>query len=190
MGFRGSEVQILSPRPISLQHLERISLWLGRSIAFDGRDSGVFWAGCQDMDRTTFYKTGREKRLQVIETIKTVLQRQPNIVFAFLHGSFLSEPSFRDIDVGVFLGAKNALPHLDLELDLSERLEDALDSEFPVEVKVINEAPLSFRFHVIRGELLFTRNEDFLVDYMTSTARQYLDFAPLRQRYIKEAMAS
>jgi len=142
------------------------------------------------MDRTTFYKTGREKRLQVIETIKTVLQRQPNIVFAFLHGSFLSEPSFHDIDVRVFLDTENLSGYLDLELDLSQKLEDALDSEFPVEEKVINEGPLSFRFHVIRGELLFSRNKDFLVDYMTSTARQYLDFAPLRQRYIKEAMAS
>jgi hypothetical protein len=190
MGFRGSEVQILSPRPISLQHLERISLWLGRSVSFDGRVFGVFWVGCQDMNRAAFHKTGREERLKVVETIKVVLQKEPNIVFAFLHGSFLSEPSFRDIDVAVFLGAENALPHLDLELDLSQRLEDALDSKFPVEVKVINEAPLSFRFHVITGEFLFTRNEDLSVDYMTCTARQYLDFAPLRQRYIKEAMAS
>jgi predicted nucleotidyltransferase len=190
MGFRGSEVQILSPRPISLQHLERISLWLGRSIAFDGRVFGVFWVGCQDMNRAAFHKTGREERLKTLETIKTVLQREPSIVFAFLHGSFLFEPSFRDIDVGVFLGAENALPHLDLELDLSQRLEDALDSKFPVEVKIVNQAPLSFRFSVIKGKLLFARNDDILVDFMTTTARQYLDFAPLRQRYIKEAMAS
>ena len=142
------------------------------------------------MNKAAFHKTGRKERLKVVETIKTVLQEEPSIVFAFLHGSFLSEPSFRDIDVGVFFGAENPLPHLDLELDLSQRLEDALDSKFPVEVKVINEAPLAFRFHVIRGELLFTRNEDLSVDYMTCTARQYLDYAPLRHRYMKEAMAS
>ena len=98
------------------------------------------------MDRAKFHKAEREKRLKVVETIKVVLQKEPRIVFAFLHGSFSSEPSFRDIDVGVFLGAKNALPRLDLELDLSQRLEDALDSAFPVEVKVINEAPLFFVF--------------------------------------------
>jgi len=190
MGSRGSEVQILSPRPISLQHLERISLWLGRSVSFDGRFFGVFWVGCQAMDRTAFHEIGPEERLKVVETIKVVLQKEPNIVFAFLHGSFLSETSFRDIDVGVFLGAENALPHLDLELDLPQRLEDALDSKFPVEVKIVNQAPLSFRFSVIKGKLLFARNDDILVNFMTTTARQYLDFAPLRQRYIKEAMAS
>jgi hypothetical protein len=190
MGFRGSEVQILSPRPIRLQYLERISLWLGRSVSFHGRVFGVFWVGCQDMNRAAFHKTAREERLETVETIKTVLQKEPSIVFAFLHGSFLSEPSFRDIDVGVFLGAENALTHLDLELDLSRRLEDALDSRFPVEVKIVNQAPLSFRFSVIKGKLLFARDENILVDFMTTTARQYLDYAPLRHRYMKEAMAS
>ena len=97
MGFRGSEVQILSPRPISLQHLERVSFWLGRFISFDGRVFEVFWVGCQDMDMAKFHKTEREERLKVFETIKTVLQEEPNIVFTFLHESFLSEPSFRDI---------------------------------------------------------------------------------------------
>ena len=190
MGFRGSEVQILSPRPIRRQYLERISPWLGRSVSFDGRVFGAFWVGCQDMNRAAFHEIGPEEQLKTVETIKTILQREPSIVFAFLYGSFLSEPSFRDIDAGVFLGAENALPHLDRELDLSLRLEEALDSKFPVEVKVINEAPLSFRFHVITGEFLFTRNEDLSVDYMTCTARQYLDYAPLRHRYMKEAMAS
>lgn len=142
------------------------------------------------MEGATFYKTGWEDRLEVFETMRTVLQREPNVVFAFVHGSFVSEPSFRDIDVGVLLETENASRYLDFELDLSQRIEDALESKLPVEVKVINEAPLSFRFHVIRGELLFTRNEDFLVDYMTSTARQYLDYAPMRHRYMKEAMAS
>ncbi len=142
------------------------------------------------MEGATFHKTGWEDRLEVFETMRTVLQREPNVVFAFVHGSFVSEPSFRDIDVGVFLETENASRYLDFELDLSQRIEDALESKLPVEVKVINEAPLSFRFHVIRGELLFTRNEDFLVDYMTSTARQYLDYAPMRHRYMKEAMAS
>ena len=190
MGFRGPEVQILSPRPTNLQHLERISLWLGRSIAFGGRDSGVFWVGCQDMDRATFHKTGHEERLKIIETIKTVLQKEPNIVFAFLHGSFLSEPSFRDIDLGVFLDIENPSGYLDSELELSQRIEDELNSAFPVEVKIVNQAPLSFRFGVIKGKLLFARDDDILVDFMTTTARQYLDFAPLRHRYIKEAMAA
>jgi predicted nucleotidyltransferase len=142
------------------------------------------------MDRITFHKAGREERLKVVETIKTVLQREPNTVFAFLHGSFLSEPCFRDIDVGVFLASENPAGYLDVELGLSQGIEESLDFAFPVEVKIVNQAPLSFRFNVIKGQLLFTRDDDILVDFMTTTAKQYLDFAPLRHRYMKEAMAS
>jgi hypothetical protein len=54
----------------------------------------------------------------------------------------------------------------------------------------VNQAPLSFRFSVIKGKLLFARDENILVDFMTTTARQYLDYVPLRHRYMKEAMAS
>jgi predicted nucleotidyltransferase len=142
------------------------------------------------MDRATFHKIRREDRRKVIETIKTVLQKEPNIVFAFLHGSFLSEPSFRDIDVGVFSDSENPSSYLDSELELSQRIEDELNSAFPVEVKIVNQAPLPFRFNVIQGKLLFARDDDILVDFMTTTARQYLDFALLRQHYIKEAMAA
>jgi len=142
------------------------------------------------MDKTTFHKADREERLRVIETIKTVLQRQPNIVFAFLHGSFLSEPSFRDIDVGVFLDTENPSAYLDVEIGLSQDIEDGLGSEFPVEVKIVNQAPVSFRFSVITGTLLFANDDDILVEFMTTTARQYLDFAPLKHRYMREAMAS
>ncbi len=142
------------------------------------------------MNQAKFYQAGKQERLDVFETIETVLRREGDIVFAFLHGSFLTEPTFRDIDVGVFVSTKDSSAYLDYELDLSQRIEDALPSAFPAQVKILNEAPLSFRFNVIRGKLLFTRDEDFLVDFMTSTARKYLDIAPLLQLYMKEAMAS
>jgi hypothetical protein len=142
------------------------------------------------MGRTNFHKMGREKRHKIVETITAVLEKKPNVVFAFLHGSFLSESPFRDIDVGVFLGSEDPSGYLDLELCLSQEIEESLDAAFPVEVKIVNEAPLSFRFNTIQGQLLFTKDDDILVDFMTTTARHYIDFAPLRHRYMKEAMAS
>jgi len=142
------------------------------------------------MGRATFHKAGRQKRFHVIETLTAMLQKEPSIVFAFLYGSFLSEPVFRDIDIGVFLAFDNPSDYLNVELDLSRKIEDALGSEFPVEVKVVNHAPLAFRYSVVRGKLLFSENDNILVDFMTSAARKYLDFAPLRHRYIKEAMAT
>ena len=142
------------------------------------------------MNQVKFYEAGQNERREVVEIVKMVVSRKLHVVFAFLHGSFLSEPWFRDIDVGVFVSTTDSSAYLDYELDLSQQIEDALPSAFPVQVKVLNEAPVSFRFNVIRGDLLFTRDERSLVDFMTSTARQYLDIAPFLHRYMKEAMAS
>jgi predicted nucleotidyltransferase len=130
-----------------------------------------------------------KQRREIIEKITAVLAQMPEIAFAFLHGSFLSEPNFRDIDLGIFVRGVDRSDHWDYEYRLSKEIENALRSSFVIEIKVINEAPLSFCFHVVTGVLLFTRDEDLLVDFMIRTARDYLDMAPLRQQYITEAMA-
>jgi predicted nucleotidyltransferase len=130
-----------------------------------------------------------KQRREIIEKITAVLAQMPEIAFAFLHGSFLSEPNFRDIDLGIFVRGVDRSDHWDYEYRLSKEIENALRSSFVIEIKVINEAPLSFCFHVLMGKLLFSRDEDLLVDYMIRTVRDYLDMAPLRERYITEAMA-
>ncbi|MEW6104692.1 MAG: hypothetical protein AB1630_12920 [bacterium] len=45
----------------------------------------------------------KKQRLKIIGKIKQVLLNKQEIVFAFIFGSFLDEPSFRDIDIGVYL---------------------------------------------------------------------------------------
>jgi predicted nucleotidyltransferase len=141
------------------------------------------------MDRIKSHTIPGNQRREIREKIAAVLAQMPEIAFAFLHGSFLSEPSFRDIDLGIFVRGVDRSEYWNYEYRLSKEIENTLSSSFVIEAKVINEAPLSFRFHVITGKLLFTRDEDFVVDFMIHTARDYLDMAPLRQRYIMEAMA-
>jgi predicted nucleotidyltransferase len=141
------------------------------------------------MDQIRSHQISGKQRREISQKITAVLAQMPEIVFAFLHGSFLSEPNFRDIDLGIFVRGVDRSDHWNYEYRLSREIENTLRSSFVIEVKVINEAPLSFSFHVITGKLLFTRDEDFLVDFMIRTARDYLDMAPLRQRYITEAMA-
>jgi len=141
------------------------------------------------MDQIKSHQISEEQRREIIEKITAVLAQMPEVLFAFLYGSFLSESFFRDIDLGIFVRGIDRSDHWNYEYHLSRQIEDALRTSFVIEVKVINEAPLSFCFHVVKGELLFTRDEDFLVDFMVRTARDYLDIEPLRKRYIPEAMA-
>jgi hypothetical protein len=140
------------------------------------------------MTRLKVYQEKVKKRLEIIETIKSILLEEQKVIFAFLHGSFCSEQYFRDVDVGIFVRDLDPSIFSDYELKLSQQIEKAILFPYPVEVKIINNAPLSFCFSVLQGRLLFTRDEELLISYMTEIARKYLDFAPLRHHYMIEAM--
>ena len=141
------------------------------------------------MGRIQGHRLSEGQRGDIVKEITKGLSRNPEILFAFIHGSFLDEPFFRDIDLGIFVGDMESSGFWDYECSLSQQIEDALSCLFTVEAKVINGAPLSFCYNVLRGKLIFVRDEGYLVDFMVRVARGYLDMAPLRQRYMKEAMA-
>jgi len=45
---------------------------------------------------------------RLIVKIKELLSSMSNIVFAYVHGSFIKSKSFRDIDIALFAEAKNS----------------------------------------------------------------------------------
>ncbi len=139
--------------------------------------------------RFTRHRLTQAQRQQTIGQISSVVSRHPEILFAFIHGSFLDAAFFRDIDVGVFLTEVSPDDFWEYEARISREIEEALNNLFVVDTKVINEAPLSFCYHVIRGQVLCVRDEAFLTEFMVSISRSYLDMAPLRHRYMIEAMA-
>ena len=139
--------------------------------------------------RTKCHTLGEEQRRDLTKMITKVVSQDERVLFAFLYGSFLDGDFFRDIDLGVFVKGVGSTDFWDYECGLSQKIEKALCHPFPVEAKVINRAPISFCYHVIRGRLLFVRDESVMVGFMTRVARTYLDMAPLRRKYMLEAMA-
>jgi predicted nucleotidyltransferase len=73
-------------------------------------------------------------------------------------------------------------------LDMARALSN--EAEMPVDVTVLNFAPLSFVYHVIRGTAFFVRDEELMSQVVESTVRRYLDIKPLIRRGIKEAFAA
>ncbi|MDH5640179.1 MAG: nucleotidyltransferase domain-containing protein, partial [Nitrospira sp.] len=71
---------------------------------------------------------------------------------------------------------------------LSETLAAAVG--LPVDIRVLNEAPLSFLHHVLRGQCLQCRDEVLLADMIEDVARRYLDLAPLLRSSTKDAFAA
>jgi predicted nucleotidyltransferase len=128
-------------------------------------------------------------KARVTEEIKFFLRGQPDISFAYLHGSFLKAERFRDIDVAVFLKnpASSTLPaEIRLETELGKVIK-----KFPVEVRALNHAPLSFRYNVIKdGSAIVVVDDALRCEFMETTLQEYFDFAPFRRLYLKEALNS
>ena len=125
------------------------------------------------------------ERERVTSRLLAVLEAEPDLAFAWLHGSFLGAGEFHDIDVGVHLDATTE-ERFQRGLDLAVRLDQ--ETGFPVDVRVLNDAPVTFLFHVFReGRLLLSRNDERLADLMERTVREYLDMEPLLRRATIEA---
>jgi len=126
------------------------------------------------------------RRDDAVQCLTRALVEEPRVMFAFLHGSFVSQPAFRDVDVAVCLTEDTPSP-TEQQLDLSERLSRHVG--MPVDVRVLNDAPLAFRFHALQGRLLLCRDDERLAQMIEDTTRRYLDIEPLLRIATREAFA-
>lgn len=111
--------------------------------------------------------------------------RFPEVAFAYLHGSALDELPFHDLDLGVYLVGEAAQRPTDQALTMGRTLSGIV--RVPVDVRALNEAPIPFRYQVIRGRLLFCRDQELHSRFLEHTISRYLDMQPLRRRAIREA---
>ena len=135
--------------------------------------------------RYTIQPTAREA---LNRRLADELGKEPGVGFAYLYGSVLDSETVHDIDVGLYLRKSENERRSGYEADLSSRL--TAMARIPVDVRVLNEAPLSFVYHVLRGRLLVYRDEDLLTSKLEDVARRYLDLAPLLHQGTKDAFAA
>ena len=139
------------------------------------------------MDRP-FHRVDAAAKQRLRAIITTAVNNDPQVRFAFLYGSFL-EPDlpFHDIDLGVFLKEPDRLERADYAGKLSHAL--SKQTALPIDVKPLNDAPLTFRYHVIKGDLLDSKDDDCRCRFMEETIRAYLDIKPILDRAAQEAFA-
>ena len=114
--------------------------------------------------------------------IEQVLKEDPQVLFSYLIGSFQRGNKFRDIDVAVYLelDTEDTFSH---GLRLRGRINKFLP-EYSVDLRVLNDAPLSFQFEAItKGDVIYFRNRERLLEFEVETRREYFDFASHR-RYL------
>ncbi len=126
-------------------------------------------------------------RRKKVEQILAELQGCQEINFAYVYGSFSEGLPFHDIDIGIFLSEPAQEGVISYMLDLGQKL--SREARIPVDVWVLNDAPLSFRYSVIHGSPILVRDEKMQTLFVEETIRKYLDLKPRIRRAIKEAFA-
>ncbi len=137
------------------------------------------------------WKISPKEKVKIRDIVRAEVAKSPEVVFAYLFGSFVEDRPFHDVDVGIYV--TDGVDVWEIAFDLAESIEKALQEigyNIPVDVRVLNEAPVGFRYHVYRGELLFTRDEDLLSREVLYTGMRYLDMKPLLEQALKEAITS
>jgi len=129
------------------------------------------------------YTLSREEKEKIIELLRGYLLKREEVVFAYLHGSFTEDRPFRDIDIAVYVkGSVSPFYEEELEDELSRLI------GLPVDVRILNSAPVTFRFRAIGGLLLFSRDEKARCDFEERTMREYHDYSYYLNIYRREAL--
>ncbi len=123
---------------------------------------------------------------KIEEALTPYLKDHPEIYFAMLYGSATEGLPFRDVDIGLFVDRSTVPPHKDLDysIELTHSLTTAVP--YPVDVRIINDAPLGFRYNVSRGQPLVINDERAFFHFLERTWDEYLDFEPLAKQYLWE----
>lgn len=123
-----------------------------------------------------------------MDQIRAELAHEPELLFAYVYGSFVESEVVHDIDIGVYVRSDKPENATTLALDVARRLTARL--RLPVDIRVLNRAPVSFLYHVLRGRLIISREEKLLTEIIEDTVRRYLDIAPILRHSAKEAFAA
>lgn len=128
-----------------------------------------------------------DARRRIRDRLREALLAEDDIVAAYLFGSFRTG-RFRDLDVGVLLeGQPGSVEAVRRGLSLSRELTHHLG--VPVDVRTLNDAPVSFAFDVLRtGERVVSRDEDRRAAFEARTFSLYHDFLPYRRRHRRVAL--
>ncbi len=120
------------------------------------------------------------------EKLVQVLQGRREIHFALLYGSAVEGQPFRDLDIGLVVDRTivPASADWDYAFALADELEDRV--AYPVDVRVINEAPLPFRYNVSCGKPLVIHDREAFYRFLERTWDEFLDFKPVALQYLQE----
>jgi predicted nucleotidyltransferase len=133
-----------------------------------------------------YYELSAEEKARLLDFLRKKLEGIDDIIFAYVHVGFLERSFFRDVDVAVWISdVEKAFYYT---VNFSAKLE--VEGGLPVDLHVLNEAPLPFKHHVFTtGMLLFSKDEELRHRIVDQTIKEYIDLK-LKKKLSTEKIGS
>ena len=88
-----------------------------------------------------YFTLSQREKSKILKKVQELLAKDENIFFAFVHGSFLRDVPFRDIDIAVMLSSGDSFEYT---INKSVQLETKVG--FPVDLHMLNGASVIFAY--------------------------------------------
>lgn len=130
-----------------------------------------------------------KEKEHLIGRVSEILKTKIYILFAYIFGSFVSGDAFNDIDIGLFIDDKKSKSTLKIELELENELEESL--HVPFDVRIINNAPLSFIYNMLKNKIvILDKDKNLRTDFEGLIYKKYFDFKQFRREYLREIISA
>jgi len=124
------------------------------------------------------------KKAEVLDIVKEVLEKDQEVLFAYLHGSSVyADLPNADIDLALYLRLKDIKPSLKKEEELTAILATRLHTD-KIDLRILNVSPFLLQYNVLKeGVLIFSRDEAERVDFETRVMDRFFELKPYLDEY-------
>jgi predicted nucleotidyltransferase len=121
----------------------------------------------------------------MINTIKEVMERDREVLFAYLYGSsvYHDEVFRNDMDVAIYLRTLDMMGYLKKEEELTAALVTSLNND-RIDLRILNVAPFLLQYNVIKeGIAIFVRDEPERVGFEIKVMNRFFELKPHLDEY-------
>lgn len=126
----------------------------------------------------------------IFKTLKKSLSPRAEIIFCYVHGSFLDSLPFRDIDIALYVDSNQITSQQTFDYSFNLSLQLSKQTGLEIDVQVMNYSPLGFQQSVLRnGKLLFSKDENLRLNLIENISLEYIAFFELNKQYIRHLVS-
>ena len=128
---------------------------------------------------------GRELS-KLLSQLKEGLEQKEEALFAYLYGSSLEGEPFRDIDLAIYPDSAKVPKERELSYELQLSADLYYELGFPIDIKVLNYAPLSFQMRVLKTGRVLKDDLGKRIAYIEEVSSKYSDYSVFKRSFEEE----